>query len=140
MVVAVLMGGAGDRRFVPETKADGDGEVFAQGFVTPPGRTLLLVNRRNRTVGVTLPEGGANVAVVRRGYRGGPTPRVACVSEDRSAGSLCRDDGVLALGRAIVASPAAGTGRSHDPARQCVLNQERHGAAVMEPEEDLSAP
>jgi len=49
-----------------DTKVDGSREVFAQGFITPSGRTLLLVNKRNRPVEVTLPasaEGGDSVTV-----------------------------------------------------------------------------
>jgi len=40
------------------------GDVYAQGFMTPAGRTLLLVNRRNRAVEVTLPAAGAVAQVV----------------------------------------------------------------------------
>jgi hypothetical protein len=38
-----------------ETKVDGSSDVFAQGFITPSGKTLLLVNKRNHPVVVTLP-------------------------------------------------------------------------------------
>jgi hypothetical protein len=34
----------------------GSGELDAQAFVTPAGRKLLLVNKRNRAVDVTLPD------------------------------------------------------------------------------------
>ena len=35
-------------------------EIAAQGFVTPSGRKLLIVNKRNREVEVTLPSGMGN--------------------------------------------------------------------------------
>ncbi len=38
-----------------ETSID-SGDVAAQAFVTPTGRKLLLANKRNRTVGVALPD------------------------------------------------------------------------------------
>jgi len=38
-----------------DTKVDGGGDVFAQGFITASSRTLLLVNKRNRPIRVTLP-------------------------------------------------------------------------------------
>jgi Glycosyl hydrolases family 39 len=35
-------------------------DIAAQGFVTPTGKKLLLVNKRNRVVDVTLPDGAEN--------------------------------------------------------------------------------
>jgi hypothetical protein len=45
-----------------ETKLGPDtSDVSAQALVTPSGRKLLLVNKRNREVDVTLPNGTAKV-------------------------------------------------------------------------------
>jgi len=55
----------GDR--LVATSVKGGGDVFAQGFVTPAGRTLLLVNRRNRTVDVGLPADGGTAEIVDEG-------------------------------------------------------------------------
>jgi hypothetical protein len=35
-------------------------DIAAQGFVTPAGKKLMLLNKRNRTIDVTLPEGAQN--------------------------------------------------------------------------------
>jgi hypothetical protein len=35
-------------------------DIAAQGFVTPTGKKLLLLNKRNRTIDVTLPDGSQN--------------------------------------------------------------------------------
>ncbi len=61
----------GDR--LVETKAEG-GDVFAQGFATPSGRSLLLVNRRNTPETVTLPAPGAVLETV-DGATGEDAPR-----------------------------------------------------------------
>jgi hypothetical protein len=42
-----------------DTKVLGSGDVFAQGFLTPSGRTILLVNKRNRAVEVAVPDSAA---------------------------------------------------------------------------------
>jgi hypothetical protein len=54
----------GDR--LVETKVKEGGDVAAQAFVTADGHTLLLVNKRNSSVDVTLPAGadGARVEAV----------------------------------------------------------------------------
>ncbi|MGC2399483.1 MAG: glycosyl hydrolase family 39 [Acidobacteriaceae bacterium] len=40
-----------------KTELSGHSDIAAQGFVTPAGKKLLLINRRNREVDVTLPTG-----------------------------------------------------------------------------------
>ena len=62
----------GDR--MVETKVKEGTDVFAQGFMTPSGRTLLLVNKRNQTARVVLPETGATAQVV-DGASGEDPPR-----------------------------------------------------------------
>jgi hypothetical protein len=52
----------GDR--LVSTQVEGGEDVFAQGFVTPEAKTLLIVNKRNRTIEVTLPFEGARVETV----------------------------------------------------------------------------
>jgi hypothetical protein len=52
----------GDR--LVSTQVEGGEDVFAQGFVTPEAKTLLIVNKRNRTIEVTLPSEGALVETV----------------------------------------------------------------------------
>ncbi len=42
------------------TKAGGRSEIAAQGFTTPSGKKLVLINKRNRSVEVTLPAGAEN--------------------------------------------------------------------------------
>jgi hypothetical protein len=47
-----------------ETKLSQDtSDVSAQAFITPSGRKLLLVNKRNREVDVTLPHGTSEVTL-----------------------------------------------------------------------------
>jgi hypothetical protein len=41
------------------TTVDGAGDVFAQAFITPSGKTLLVINKRNRLIAVALPEAAA---------------------------------------------------------------------------------
>jgi hypothetical protein len=47
-----------------ETKVDGGRDLFAQGFKTAAGKTLLLVNKRNIPVEVTLPGSPAGCTVL----------------------------------------------------------------------------
>jgi hypothetical protein len=47
----------GDR--LVETQAAGSDEVEAQGFTTPTGRKILMINRRNSAIAVDLPDGVA---------------------------------------------------------------------------------
>ncbi len=47
----------GDR--LVKTTIDGSNDVFAQGFITDAGRILLLVNKRNRPIDLTLPASAA---------------------------------------------------------------------------------
>ncbi len=42
------------------TKLSGHSDIAAQGFVTPEGKKLLLINKRNRIVDVILPESAKN--------------------------------------------------------------------------------
>ena len=46
------------------TKASDGGDITAQGFVTPAGKKLLLLNKRNRSVEVTLPDGAGELKIV----------------------------------------------------------------------------
>jgi hypothetical protein len=46
--------------------------VGAQGFVTPSGKKLLLLNKRNRSIDVTLPEGAGQVLIVDEASGEGP--------------------------------------------------------------------
>jgi hypothetical protein len=46
-----------------QTTVGGGGEIFAQGFATPSGKTVLVVNKRNRPVVVTLAAGGESDTV-----------------------------------------------------------------------------
>jgi hypothetical protein len=43
-----------------ETKLSGHSDVDAQAFVTPGGKKLLLLNKRNRSIDVTLPKDAQN--------------------------------------------------------------------------------
>jgi hypothetical protein len=43
-----------------KTELSGHSDVAAQGFVTPTGRKLLVINRKNREIDVTLPKGAQN--------------------------------------------------------------------------------
>ena len=46
------------------TKAPDGGDLSAQGFVTPSGKKLLLLNKRNHSVDLTLPEGATQLLTV----------------------------------------------------------------------------
>ena len=52
----------GDR--LVATKVTGGDDVFAQGFATPAGRLLLLVNKRNQPINVGVPAGADVVEFV----------------------------------------------------------------------------
>ena len=49
-----------------ETKLDGpgDGDLAAQAFATPAGHKLLVANKRNHTIALTLPEGAKSALEV----------------------------------------------------------------------------
>jgi hypothetical protein len=66
-----------------ETKFSRYSEVDGQAFATPTGQRLLLLNRRNRAVEVTLPGGSRpyTLAVV-DGETGNNEPRVTHASSD----------------------------------------------------------
>ncbi len=49
---------AGDQ--LVETTLSSNSDIAAQGFVTPAGKKLLLVNKRKRVIDVTLPDGAQN--------------------------------------------------------------------------------
>ena len=66
-----------------ETKFSGHGEADGQAFSTPAGQKLLLLNRRNRSVEVTLPGGSkAHTVAVVDGVTGDNEPRVTQESGD----------------------------------------------------------
>ena len=69
----------GDR--LAETKVEGKhaSEVVAQGFVTPSGRKLLLANKRDRGVDLTLPDAGPATALTVDGQTGDGPARSAPV-------------------------------------------------------------
>jgi hypothetical protein len=52
---------AGDQ--LVETKLSSDSDIEAQGFVTPAGKKLLLVNKRKRAIDVTLPDDAKNASL-----------------------------------------------------------------------------
>jgi hypothetical protein len=69
-----------------ETKVDGGPDIFAQGFVTPAGKTLLLVNKRNSPIEVTLPAtalGGVSMTV--DGASGENPPRESRLADTKLA-------------------------------------------------------
>ena len=68
----------GDRLAATEVSGD---SVFAQGAVTPAGRALLLINRRNHAVEVGLPPGAASAEVVDEATGHGPA-RAAVPASD----------------------------------------------------------
>jgi hypothetical protein len=43
-----------------DTKLSGHSDIDAQAFVTPAGKKLLLLNKRNRAIDVTLPKDAQN--------------------------------------------------------------------------------
>jgi hypothetical protein len=43
-----------------ETTLSSNSDIAAQGFITPAGKKLLLVNKRKRVIDVTLPDGAQN--------------------------------------------------------------------------------
>ncbi len=47
-----------------KTEVSRGSDVASQGFVTPAGRKLLLVNKRNRTIQVQLPEAARNASML----------------------------------------------------------------------------
>ena len=53
--------GPGDK--IVDTKLGGHSDVEAQGFATAKGHKLLIANKRNKTVEVTLPAGGGSMHV-----------------------------------------------------------------------------
>jgi hypothetical protein len=63
---------AGDQ--LVETTLSSNSDIAAQGFITPAGKKLLLVNKRKRVIDVTLPDGaqGANLSTVDEGSGEGP--------------------------------------------------------------------
>ena len=66
---------AGDR--LVETKLPQWSPVEGQAFATADGHKLLLLNKRNRPVDVTLPEGGPYALTVVDGQTGENKPRVS---------------------------------------------------------------
>ena len=42
------------------TRLSSHSDIAAQAFVTPAGKKLLLINKRNRVIDVTLPDGAQN--------------------------------------------------------------------------------
>jgi hypothetical protein len=47
-------------------------DIGAQGFITPSGKKLLLLNKRNRSVDLTLPEGASQLLIVDEASGEGP--------------------------------------------------------------------
>jgi hypothetical protein len=56
-------------------------DIAAQGFVTPAGKKLLLVNKRNRVVEVTLPSDAQNVGLLTVDEESGEGPARASKQE-----------------------------------------------------------
>jgi len=63
---------AGDQ--LVETTLSSNSDIAAQGFITPAGKKLLLVNKRKRVIDVTLPDGvqDANLSTVDEASGEGP--------------------------------------------------------------------
>jgi hypothetical protein len=47
-------------------------DIGAQGFITPSGKKLLLLNKRNRSIDLTLPEGASQLLIVDEASGEGP--------------------------------------------------------------------
>jgi hypothetical protein len=60
----------GDR--IIDTAISPGGQINAQAFVTPAGKKLLIVNKRNATANVTLPREAASVSIVDQSTGHGP--------------------------------------------------------------------
>jgi hypothetical protein len=48
-----------------ETTLSSHSDIAAQAFITPAGKKLLLINKRNRVIDVTLPDGAQNANLPR---------------------------------------------------------------------------
>ena len=54
---------AGDQLMVTRVEGAASGAIVAQAFVTPGGHKLLLANKRNRAIDLTLPDSAGTTAV-----------------------------------------------------------------------------
>jgi hypothetical protein len=73
----------GDKLVESKLSGAGSDDVTVQGFVTPVGRKVLLVNKRNHSVEVALPDADKSSALTVDGKSGDESARAVKSSNGR---------------------------------------------------------